>query len=295
MAFQALRIKWDGTGEIVDARSLTEMDRRNRFLCVGKCQYGPHKGEVCHAELTLFICTEKENHFSAVGGSDHKKGCEFCEKRKEKLIQILNRSCQNKTDADILAHLRGKATDGGGKPGPGSRTAGAKTPNDDEETADDEDLVVKRKHRLPKDADELYDVLTEFSLDDYFAKKPVSEWILDKRTFSHYYSAGLEDGQIALVFLGKMSPAKLPEELRLFNNSYYIFPCTGENWREKIYFLLPKDGFPETKMLFDSQIKQFAVLAAWGRASATVPAYICEKTLNKKQITFAPNAQADGT
>ena len=153
---------------------------------------------------------------------------------------------------------------------------------------------MKKKPRLPKHAGELYDLLTDYSPEDFFAQKPVSEWIVDKRTFAQYYSGGLTDGQIALAVLGKMNPAKLPEELNLYSSRNYIFPCTGSDWHQKIYFLLPKDVFPDTN-LFDSQIKQFAIITAWRRMPTTVPAYYCEKALSKKQITFEPNTQADNT
>lgn len=295
MALRAVRIKRDGTEEVVDARTLTEANRGDCFRCVGTCQYGPHKGETCKANMTLFLCTEKDNYFSATGSSAHKKGCEYCEKRKEKTIQILNRSCRDKTDMDILLNIQGKAADGGGKPfRPGGRIGGTKIPNDDEETEDDEELVVRRTHRLPKNADELYEVLTEFSPDDYFTQKQVSKWMVDKRTFAHYYSEGLEDGQIALVILGKMSSAKLPEELKAYSGQYFVFTCSGQNWREKMYFLLPKGGFSGNN-LFDPQIKQFAILAAWKRAETTVPAYYCDTTPNQKQVTFMPNTQVNIT
>ena len=76
---------------------------------------------------------------------------------------------------------------------------------------------------------------------------------------------------------------------------HFIFPCTGLDWREKIYFLLPQDKFLLKSVIYDQQIKQFAVLAAWHRARTEVRAYFCDVALNKKQLTFEPNAQEDHT
>jgi hypothetical protein len=285
---------------LVMARDLTEEDRKNRFLCAGKNLRRPNSNEICRTELTLFICAEKENYFSAAGGIDHMKGCEYCEKaenKKDKIIQVLSRSCLDKSDADILAKLQGAKTrrrdDTTHKQTNG--TSESKALNEGNETKDDEDVDVKRTQRLPKHADELYALLTDYLTEDVFARKPVSEWIVDKRTFAQYYSGGLKDGQIALVVLGKMSSSRTPEELNAYNDQYYIFPSSGIDWREKIFFLLPKDKFLLKRVIYDQQIKQFAALAAWHRARTKVRAYYCDAALSEKQITFEPNAQADRT
>lgn len=300
MADRAILVDSEGKETQVMARDLTENDRKNRFLCAGRNLRRARSNEICRTELTLFICTEKENYFSAAGGTDHMKGCEYCEKaenKKDKIIQVLSRSCLDKSDADILTKLQGakarRRNDTSHKQIDGAPES--KASNEVEETDDNEDADVKRTQRLPKNTDELYDLLTDYSPNDYFAQKPVFKWIVDKRTFAQYYANGLSDGQIALVILGKMSPAKLPEELTAYNDRYYIFPCTGADWREKIFFLLPKDNFLLKSVIYDQHVKQFAALAAWHRAKTAVCAYYCDDVLNKKQVTLEPNAQADRT
>lgn len=287
MANYALQLKPDGTKERVYASNLHEEDKRQRYFCEGTCQYGPYRGQSCGTELRPVFCKDKENYFSTVKTTTHRKGCEFCEKAKEKRIQVLGRSCLDKTDVDILDNLTGYREKMQEKDAKETNTKGAQTNRLNNEGEDkNETLTVKKKFRPPKNAGELYDLLTTYSLSDVFAQKPVSEWIIDQRTFPHYYANGLEDGQIALALLGKMNPSKLPEELKTYTSQYYILPCTGYDWREKIFFLLPWGKPLKDEVISKQKAKELAVLAAWHRAGTIVQAYFCEDTPGKKQIAI---------
>lgn len=285
MADYAIRVEPDGTETRVYAKDLGEENRKECYRCAGHSERGPKKGEACCATVYLAIGSDCKNYFRAKKASDHVDFCEFKEKPvKKSIIKHLDQIASDQTDRDILDRIVGKNQ--GGQTSSGSHSskpligAEAKAKEPDE----DPDLEIIRQRMYPLNAGDVYRILSQNALDALFAQKPVSEWIVDARTFSQYAEQGLKDSQIAVVVLHKCSLGDLPPSLSNLTSNYCIFVCSFPGTPDKqLYFLISKSAKGLLDELFKSNQRYYAVLAEWKRKS--IPnAYFCDEALSRKNI-----------
>ena len=284
MADYAFRVEPDGTETLVYADKLGEDDRKKCYRCAGHSERGPKKGDACCATVHLAIGSDCKNYFKAKKSSDHVDFCEFREKPvKKRIIKHLDRIASDQTDRDILNRIVGMKQ--GGQTSSGSHSsmpligAAIKAKEPDE----DPDLEIIRERMNPKNAGDVYRILSENALDDLFAQKPVSEWIVDARTFSHYVEHGLKDPQIAVVVLHTCSLGDLPPSLSNLKSKYCIFVCSFPCMQGKLYFLISRTAKGLLDELFKSDQRQFAVLAEWKHKNYP-NAYFCDEALSRKNI-----------
>ena len=287
MADIALRINRDGSRTIVFAKDLTEKDRNSTFICAGYCKYGKYKGEPCETNVRPFICANRDNYFAATN-EKHNRGCEYNESTKTVKVGCLCEGCEGKTDADIFENLRGHNRNGEGPAEPPRGGGGVRGGGRNEDDDNDEDnTIIERVPRDPRNSNELYDIFTELTPDEPFADKPVSEWIIDWRTFDRYYSDGITDGQICMAVLRK---THLPKELEKYKSDYYILAAIKKN--QFIYFLIPKCQQVGELLSKDSNIISFAVIAKWHAVPNFPHAYYSKEEPEKRMITMRPNKEA---
>ena len=125
------------------------------------------------------------------------------------------------------------------------------------------------------------------SPDEPFADIPVSQWIIDWRTFDRYYFNGSSDGQICMAVLRKTYP---PNELEKYKSDYYILAAIKKN--QSIYFLIPKCQQVGELLSKDSNSISFAVIAKWHAVPNFPHAYYSKEEPENRLITMRPDKEA---
>lgn len=193
----------DGRWEERTLENITETESRCNMRCCGK----DRKGRACHADMVPVSKTSGSKALKEFRQKNNLKphicGCNMDKRNDYSRVSRIDMRAEGHTKEDLWNAIKARGTRGtGGGGGPGGATGGVGGAPGGE--VDVKGKPIKKVVRLPSSLQQLAEVLTSLSLEDYYADSNVRDLIVDDRTVDYHREKEIPNGRPMLVLVKKL-------------------------------------------------------------------------------------------
>ena len=283
MADKANLIHPDGSVRPVKANNLTFNDQNKEYRC---CGVNRLNGKVCGCKMTLVICNQQNNYFKELPGEHHISFCNY--DQSEDALKVSHLTTHTDKGIDELYQTINKQKDTKkkvGNPHPGAE--GSNRQNHENDDNDEDDRPIDITQRDPKNAEELYYLLTRFDKDDEYAGIKVNDILFDARNRNRLNEEGIPEGHPVLVVTHRTNIKDNNELSDLLVGKIVLQYCYHKHEDEPIYFAFDADKSVWSQVTSSKAIgKHFVVFGRWEKSDQYPSLYICTDRINKNAFAM---------
>jgi hypothetical protein len=285
MAEKAILVKSDGSLVPVTANELTSADAGEEYRCCWKNRHG----ELCGCRMSLAICRQKNNYFRELPGEHHIPFCVYDETDAGSKVSHLSQSTDKNLDELYQLINKQKAAKKNESSQHDGAERGAHQKREDIQDEDDSGPIGITK-RDPKNAIELYNLLTRLDDDDEYAGILVKDILYDDRNRRRIKEEGIPSEQPVMILTHRASIKDNPELSRILNGKMVMKYCFHTGTDEPIYFAFDSDRAVRNQIINkDASGRHFAIFGKWERSTQYPSLYISKDIITKNTFTVVPS------
>ena len=285
MATQVIMICPNGEKQLVSVASLTDDDRKNKFLCAGITP----EGELCGCPVIVTNKTNRRNAYAREHNVAHKEGCSACRRRSAIDVEKLDK-LGKKTSVKGLYDKLNQEKAPRAKKGKATEEEGFFETEEYQYTHGEKDSFDNRgiRHTLrnPRDFQEVYELIASLPSDSPYADRLVFDLMLDERTVDAYRRLGSVPTQWPFIVVTRKA---IPRQRGFFlkNDQWLLVDFWGKE-HNAFFFILTVTPEAKQKLWNLCEISPAVKIIVWAefRKDPTRPrTYI--SSLVKPEMIFA--------